>query len=94
MSTRKKKRIFLFFNKFLDKYFERKNIPYERQNFAINDNIFKVNDKIIREAKIVFIGSSYSNIVKPYNFEQDLIDELKEHLEYGLSLMICILKRY
>ncbi len=68
-----------------DKYFERKKIPYERQSFAINDNIFKVNDKIKREDKIVFIGSSYANIVKSYNLESELIDELKEHLEIGLE---------
>ena len=81
---RKREYFFSLISSF-DKYFERKKIPYERQSFAINDNIFKVNDKIKREDKIVFIGSSYANIVKPYNLEPELIDELKEHLEIGLE---------
>lgn len=80
-----KREYFFSLTSFYDKCFERKEIPYERQRFAINENVFKVNDKIKREDKIVFIGSSYSNIVKPYNLEPELINELKEHLEEGLE---------
>lgn len=67
-----------------DKCLEKKSIPYERQSFAINDNIFKANNEIKRKEKIVFIGSSYLNIVKSYNLEQNLVNELKKHLENGL----------
>lgn len=95
---KKEREYFFSLTYFFDKCFERKEIPYERQNFAINDNIFKVNKDIKRENKIVFIGSSYANIVKPYNLEKSLIDELKEHLEKGLkfndSYIDSILERY
>lgn len=95
---KRKREYFFSLTNFYDKCFERKNIPYERQNFAINNNIFKVNDKIKRENKIVFIGSSYANPIKPYNLDQSLIDELKEHLEKGLVFddfyMEELLKRY
>ncbi len=82
---KKKREHFFSLTSFFDKCFERKKIPYERQNFAINEKIFKVNNEIKRENKIVFIGSSYNNIVKPYNLDQNMIEELKSQLEKGLS---------
>lgn len=80
---KKKREHFFSLTSFYDKCFERKKIPYQRQNFAINEKIFKPNESIVRENKIVFIGSSYSEIVESLNLEQDLINELKEHLEVG-----------
>lgn len=95
---KKDREYFFSLTYFFDKCLERKEIPYERQNFAINDNIFKVNDNIKREEKIVFIGSSYVNIIKPYNLEKSLIDELKEHFEKGFdfnnSYIESILEKY
>ncbi|MDD2894896.1 MAG: hypothetical protein PHG81_02650 [Aliarcobacter sp.] len=82
---KKKREHFFSLTSFFDKCFERKKIPYERQNFAINEKIFKVNNEIKREDKIVFIGSSYNDIIKPYNLDQNMIEELKSQLEKGLS---------
>jgi hypothetical protein len=95
---KKKREHFFSLTSFYDKCFERKKIPYERQNFAINEKVFKVNNKIKRENKIVFIGSSYINIVKPYNLDQNMVEELKSQLEKGLSFsedfLENILKKY
>jgi hypothetical protein len=82
---KKKREYFFSLTDFYDKCLERKKIPYERQNFAINKKIFRPNNKIKRENKIVFIGSSYINIVKPYNPNKKMLEELKSQLENGLS---------
>lgn len=83
--TKKEREYFFSLTSFFDKCLERKGMPYERQNFAINQDIFKVNNKIKRTDKIVFIGSSYSNIVKPYNLDKNMVKDLKVHFEKGLE---------
>jgi hypothetical protein len=52
----------------------KKNIPSERQGFCANELIFKKNPNIIREKKIVFIGSSYAD--KGDSVSAEIIDEL------------------
>jgi hypothetical protein len=95
---KKKREYFFSLINFFDKCLERKKIPYERQNFAINEKIFRPNNKIKRENKIVFIGSSYSNSVKSYNLDQNMIEELKKQMGKGLSFnddfIENILKKY
>ncbi len=83
--TKNKREYFFSLTSFFDECFERKGIPYERQNFAINQDIFKVNNEIERTDKIVFIGSSYSHIVSPFDLDKNMIEELKVHFEKGLG---------
>lgn len=63
-----------------DELLKRKNVEFQRQGFCINRDIYKLDNSVKREKKIVFVGSSYL----------DLIPEDNEQVANAVKYMITM----
>lgn len=63
---------------------DKKGISYARQKFCVNKNEYKLDDTVIREKKIVFIGSSYANHVGHDEKSSKTIQYLSQAFQDGV----------
>ena len=80
-----KDHLFTLVNAF-DTILEKKKINYQRQSFCVNDAIYKVDDSVIREDKIVFVGSSYLHTIdNPDKKLDELINFIVNKFKEGVT---------
>lgn len=65
-----------------DTILEKKNINFQRQSFCVNNDAYKLDNTILREKKIVFIGSSYFELI------EDTDDKLDNIIEFLVKKFI------
>lgn len=81
-----RKRDFIFsLLQIIDSLLDKNNLPYQRQSFCINQNIFNTNHNIVRENKIIFIGSSYYERLTKSGLKKTQLEHLKKLFYSGFD---------
>lgn len=94
INVRERDYFFYLFNEFKEGLLK-KEVPKNKillQNFATNLKIFFNDNNILKENKIVFLGSNY-NTQKNFNLNKNIIELLNSEIDKG-SLSYTIIKKY
>lgn len=67
----------------IDSLLQKKGVPFSRQSFCVNETLFKEDTTIVREKKIIFIGSSYASQLTAKSDQTPLLKEAVDLLSEG-----------